>query len=304
MADTIVMGKSDTPGELVVRTVTVEHKKTKLHHRDHSSHAVPSSSDINNDSPRGLTNNPSVVMATPITVTLDKKEEEKQRKHRGGLCAAFCWCCPCCPLPFPVMVALFTGAVVIALGLGLGLGLKKTPDIPPPVRVYNLDIKFNIYGKEVNLTLVSQLRCLVANLTDPTQFRSVLMTSWEEYNGTTYFVEPNHPLNDAQNCSDYFPDVPARRRRLQMINDTWIFPFDPITVNISAVPPPGDVNYTFVDNLYNSEKLTELATIQAMQEQRISGNIPLPASRSPTPSRTPSQTPTRKYFYGSKSNKY
>ncbi len=84
------------------------------------------------------------------------------------------------------------------------------------------------------------------------------------------------------------------RRRLQMINNnTWIYPTDPITVNISAVPPPEGPTEAFIDVLYESERLSAVAQLQAMQQNVADGPpIPLPPSRTPTPSRTPSQTPT------------
>lgn len=66
------------------------------------------------------------------------------------------------------------------------------------MNIGNLDLKFNTDGKEVNITLVSNLRCIIANLTDPSLFDKILMTAWEERNGTFYFVDPQHPLNGVQ----------------------------------------------------------------------------------------------------------
>jgi len=149
------------------------------------------------------------------------------------------------------------------------------------LNIGNLDLKFNTDGKEVNITLVSNLRCIIANLTDPSLFDKILMTAWEERNGTFYFVDPQHPLNGASNCSDVLPEL-GFRRRLQMINNQWIYPIDPISVNISAVPRPDDVNYTFIDDLYNSDELKNVAEISAIQEQRDTGDVPLPPSPSPT----------------------
>jgi len=83
------------------------------------------------------------------------------------------------------------------------------------------------------------------------------------------------------NCSDVLPEL-GFRRRLQMINNQWIYPIDPISVNISAVPRPDDVNYTFIDDLYNSDELKNVAEISAIQEQRDTGDVPLPPSPSPT----------------------
>lgn len=190
-SDNITIDSSDTPGELIVRTVTVQHKKTTLKHHPRTQHGGGKNPSTEEESINGVnpmtmnTAQPSSSSSSSvpvIVVTKDSHEGDKEKKQRRGICGGFF---PCCPPWYLLAAVLATTA--LAIGLGVGLGLKKEDTVTPvPIRYYNLDLKFDVVGKEVNVTLISQLRCLVANITDPTQFKRVLMTSWEESNGTTY----------------------------------------------------------------------------------------------------------------------
>ena len=273
------MAESSQSG-LVVRTVTVEHHRTQLRHKSSKDNSIVQASNTND-----------VPIPTPIIIvnnTIDNgTDKDMNGKKRKAVIGGW-WCCPW------YMVVGLLALIGLAIGLGVGLtGKKDTITTVSTVKLSNLDLKFTIVaGVEVNTTLITQLRCLVANITDKTKFSTILMTAWEESNGTSYFVDPQHPLNGASNCSLIDSSLNFRRRLQLDSNNQWIYPIDPVAVNISTVPPPGDVNYTFIDFLYDDTNIKKLATLQSIQEVSGATTRPIPPSQTPTPTPTSTSTST------------
>ncbi len=148
--NTIALSVSDTPGELTVRTVTVEHKKTTLkrtakkddttqaavslensHGNDTSSFAGinPMGSSPTSPSPSSSLSSLPVILVTKVN-NHDEDEEEKKKKKRRKIGAGWCCCCP-----WYVLAALLA-VTALAIGLGVGLGMNKNDGTPITTSMY------------------------------------------------------------------------------------------------------------------------------------------------------------------------
>lgn len=194
--------------------------------------------------------------------------------------------------PWYIVFLGVTSILALAVGLGVGLGSKSstTSTSPPPKIRLNMELTFSVTGKEVNVTFVSELRCLIATLTDPAMINQTLLTGWVENNGPTIQVGPDHPLNQPTDCAAG-SQRRRRMRRLQTVNSSYVMPIDPLSVAVSAVSPEvtDAQDVSFVDAIYSSDEIKAVAPLLGIEQE---GGIEILPTTTPTSSSSPSSTPS------------
>lgn len=140
------------------------------------------------------------------------------------------------PLLFVIIVGASVG-IVLSLLPSAGKSASSSGEstyIASNSPIYDVNFSFNTTGKQINVTIMSSLRCTIykysTESSTETLLSGILLTSWTEKNGTIFFVLPSDPLNGATNCN-----ATTNGLRLLAYNRYLsIVPLDPVSVNISA----------------------------------------------------------------------